>query len=365
MDLQIDQQQEMLRRTLDRYLEKRLPFDTRRRQGRDDFLPFWRELDAELGVGAAGIGESEGGFGGGPEAEMIVAGSLGRALAVTPYIQSMVLAADLLRRLGRTQELRSLPESDSLAVVAIEEDQTRGDIALIESWADPAEEGWRLNGTKRVVDFAAQADTVLVPARISDGDFALFALTREQLGGTLRPFALIDDTPSADLVFDGFSVPSAALIARGEAVLPALEGAIDRTLAALCAEGVGLAQILVADTLAYAKDRKQFGVPLASFQVLQHRMVDMWSKLQEIEAASLLATLKCDDPSAVSAAKVTVSEGLRHIGQEAVQLHGAMGLTEELRVGHYFKRATVLEHRLGGAARHLDRYRRNRLAPAA
>jgi len=143
----------------------------------------------------------------------------------------------------------------------------------------------------------------------------------------------------------------------GDAVLPALEKSLARALTALCAEASGVAAVMVEDTVAFAKEREQFGVTLSSFQALQHRMVDMWARAQEIEAASLLATLKPDNFAAIAAAKATVSEGLRLIGQEAVQLHGAMGLTEELRVGHYFKRATVLEHKFGSSSDHVERYR--------
>ena len=363
MDLQFDEDQQLLQQTLDRYLEKRLPFDIRRKQESGaDFLSFWRELEAELGIAAAGLPASIGGFGGGSEAEMIVAASLARALAVTPYIASHVLSANLLEAVGAAELAQEIANGDKLLTTAIEGPQTRGEVSLIETRARRTDAGWELHGTKLVVDFAEQADRILLPARIDGDEFALFAAIPAMLGAGLKPFHLIDGTPSADILLDGARLPEDALVAQGPEVLAALEAAVDRARAALCAEGSGIAAVMVADTVAYSKERKQFGVPISSFQALQHRMVDMWAKAQEIEAAALLAALKVDQPAAVSAAKATVSDGLRLIGQEAVQLHGAMGLTEELRVGHYFKRATVLEHKLGSASDHVQRYRSLRMA---
>ena len=358
MDLKLDEQQELLKQSLDRYLEKNLPFEIRRDQRSGGAcVAFWKRLEAELGIAAAGIEERFGGFGGGSEAEMIIAAALGRALAVTPYIACQVLSANLLGALGKGDLVERIAAGDLLVTTAIEEPQTRGDVTQIRTSATRDGAVWRLTGTKLVVDFAAQADLVLLPARMDSGEFALFAIDPAGFGDALKPFALIDDTPSADILCDGLELGEASCLAIGTEVLPALEQAVARAIAAICAEASGLAAVMVADTVEYAKERKQFGVPISSFQALQHRMVDMWAKAQEIEAASLLAALKVDEPLAISAAKATVGDALRLIGQEAVQLHGAMGLTEELRVGHYFKRATVIENRLGTASDHVERYR--------
>lgn len=363
MDLQLDEQQELLRQSIDRYLEKELPFEIRSSQRTaDDFLKFWRELNSSLGIAAAGAPEDAGGFGGGPEAEMIVAGSLGKALAVTPYVDAMVLTASLLLDIDRAETAEAVLSGETLAVTAIEEAQTRGDVALIETRAEESDGGWRLSGTKLAVPFAAQADIVIVPARLPDGGFALFELSGGALATGLKPLRLVDDTPAADILLDELDLTEATLIASGLSAQAALERAVDRARAALCSEAAGIASVMVADTIAYTKDREQFGVPLASFQALQHRMVDMWIAAEEISAAALLAALNVESPAAISAAKATMADNLRKIGQEAVQLHGAMGLTEELRVGHYFKRATVLEHRLGSGDRHVARYRATELA---
>lgn len=361
--MQPDEQQELLKQALDRFLAKRLPFDVRRTQRQaEHFQGFWREMDNELGVGAAGLPEAGGGFGGGAQAEMIVANALGQVLAVTPYVGCNVLSAHLLAQLGHVEKLEAIATGNSLVVTAVEEPQTRGDIDLVETQAVPDDGGWLLSGCKLSVEFAQSADQILVPARLPDGRLAVFALDSGQFAPAMRAFRLIDDIPAADLHLDRLPVSAEQRLGQGADVLSALHLAIDRAIAALCAEAHGVASVMVADTVAYAAERQQFGVPLASFQALQHRMVDMWIKLQEMEAASLLAALKPDDAAAVSAAKAVMAENIRSIGQEAVQLHGAMGLTEELRVGHYFKRATVLEYRLGSADFHLDRYRHLRAA---
>ena len=361
MDLKLDEQQELLKQSLDRYLEKTLQFDARRElASRGGFLAYWKRLEAELGVAAAGIEERSGGFGGGSESEMIISAALGRALAVTPYNTCHILSAILLDELGLHELAGQIAAGELLVTTAIEEPQTRGDVALIQMRAERDGAAWCLTGTKLVVDFAGQADIVLLPARIDEGEFALFAVDPAALVNALKPFQLIDDTPSADIVCASLKLTEDSCIATGDKVLPALEKAVARALAAICAEASGIASVMVADTVEYTKERRQFGVPISSFQALQHRMVDMWSKAQEIEAAALLAALKVDDPTAISAAKATVGDALRLIGQEAVQMHGAMGLTEELRVGHYFKRATVIENRLGTAADHVERYRKLR-----
>lgn len=363
MDLKLDEQQELLKQSLDRYLEKKLPFDVRREQkAQGGFLTFWKRLEAELGVAAAGIAERSGGFGGGAESEMIISAALGRALAVTPYIACQVLSADLLGKLGEHELAGRIAAGELLVTTAIEEPQTRGDVSHIRMHAERDGAAWRLTGTKLVVDFAVEADLLLLPARINGKEFGLFAVDPATLGNALKPFALIDDTPSADIVCQNLELAEDNCIVTGDRVLAALQAAVARALAAICAEASGIASVMVADTVQYTKEREQFGVPISSFQALQHRMVDMWSKAQEIEAAALLAALKVDEPAAISAAKATVGDALRLIGQEAVQLHGAMGLTEELRVGHYFKRATVIENRLGTAADHVERYRTLRQA---
>jgi alkylation response protein AidB-like acyl-CoA dehydrogenase len=203
-----------------------------------------------------------------------------------------------------------------------------------------------------------QADVLLVSASTPDGP-GLFHVEPDAPGVSRRPVRLIDDHPACDLALE--ETP-ARLVSAGSDASAALSAAVDAATAAVCAEAVGLMRTLLDDTIDYTRQRKQFGQALASFQVLQHRMVDMRMAVEQASAAALLAALRPDDPAAVSTAKTTIGEAVRFVGQQAVQLHGAMGLTEDLRVGHYFRRTTAIENQFGDADRHLARYRDLRIA---
>ncbi|OHD00088.1 MAG: hypothetical protein A2885_21415 [Sphingopyxis sp. RIFCSPHIGHO2_01_FULL_65_24] len=357
MNLEPDDDQRLLRDALARFLAQQLPFEKRRTM-RDSTgqLALWRAADAAIGIGAAALPDSIGGFGGGRVAAMIVAEELGAALAVTPYIDCHILTAELLLALGESARAAAIARGEALIVTAIEEPATRGDIGAIAARATPADDGWTLAGRKIAVAFAAEADHIVVPARDAEDDLRLFLVPAASLAGRLHAYWTIDDMPAADLDLDGLWVDSAAEIGREQDGEAALQAAVDAAIAALAAEAAGLARVLLDDTLLYAKQRKQFGATLSSFQALQHRMVDMLMLREAISAAAMLAALKPGDAQATAAAKATIGDALRKIGQEAVQLHGAMGMTEELRVGHYFKRATAIEQRLGTSELHVARY---------
>ena len=357
MDLEFSEEERLLRDSLARFLAQQLPFEKRRAmRGAEAQLAAWREVDAAIGVGAAPLPERIGGFGGGRVAAMIVAEELGAALAVTPFIDCHILSATLLLALGEEARVGAIVRGDALVVTAIEEPQTRGAIAAIRTRAEPAPDGWTLTGRKIAVPFAAEASDIILPARDESGRLRLFLLPAASLCDKLHAYLTIDDGPAADLLLDGLWVPRASEIGAGQDGEAALAAAVEAAVAALCAEAAGLARVLLDDTLAYTRQRRQFGQPLSSFQALQHRMVDMLLLREQISAAALLAALKPGDARASAAAKATANEAIRQIGQEAVQLHGAMGMTEELRVGHYFKRATAIEQRLGTRDAHVARY---------
>ncbi|UNU44196.1 pimeloyl-CoA dehydrogenase small subunit [Sphingopyxis sp. YF1] len=357
MKLELDDDQRLLRDSLARFLTQQLPFEKRRAM-RDAGaqLALWRTADAAIGIGAAALPGDVGGFGGGRVAAMIVAEELGAALAVTPYIDCHVLTAGLLLALDETARAAAIARGEALIVTAIEEAATRGDIGAIAARAARADDGWTLTGRKIAVGFAAEADHIVVPARDGEDDLRLFLVPAASLAGRLQPYWTIDDMPAADIDLDGLWIDGAAEIGCGSDGEAALQAAIDAAIAALSAEAAGLARVLLDDTLLYAKQRRQFGATLSSFQALQHRMVDMLMLREAISAAAMLAALKPGDAQATAAAKATIGDALRTIGQEAVQLHGAMGMTEELRVGHYFKRATAIGQRLGTSDFHVARY---------
>lgn len=358
MNLEPDDDLRLLAESLSGWLAQHLPFE-RRREMRDaaSQVALWREMNVALGLAGAGLPAAWGGFGRGSEAHMVVAEALGVALAPTPYVESAVLAGTLLEALAENDLGQAIADG-AIIVVAWEEPQSRGDPASIRTTARADGNGWRLDGLKRAVRWAGEAEALVVSAMTPEGP-ALFRVAPGAPGLALREYRLIDDHPACDVTLEG---AQAELLVVGDAAALALAHAVDAATAATCAEGVGLMRTLLDDTIAYTRERKQFGQALASFQVLQHRMVDMRILVEQSSAAALLAALQVDDPAAVSAAKTTVGEAVRKVGQEAVQLHGAMGLTEELRVGHYFRRTTAIENQFGDADAHLARYRELKLA---
>lgn len=353
MNLELDEDLRLLAASVSGWLAQHLPFDRRRglRDGAAQ-LSLWHEVQGALAVAGAGLPADWGGFGGGAVAHMVVMEAIGAALAPLPYLDSAVLVGTLLNELRGQDALGlALASGETLPVLAWEEPQSRGDPLSLRTLASRDDAGrWTLTGVKRAVRWAAQADLVLASAQTAQGP-AVFRLTGDRFA--LKPYRLIDDHPAADLVLDA---QPAELLAVGPRAIDALGLAIDAATAAVCAEAVGLMRTLLDDTIAYTRQRTQFGQPLAAFQVLQHRMVDMRLQVEQAAAAALLAALKPRDPAVISAAKTTIGDAVRFVGQQAVQLHGAMGMTEELRVGHYFRRATAIENQFGDADRHLARY---------
>ena len=221
-----------------------------------------------------------------------------------------------------------------------------------------------LSGSKDVVTDAPLATHLLITSA-TDGGMSLFLTefdpTSARRALTVHAYRTIDDRRAADLVFDGFRLPAQALLGEPAQAAPSLARARDEGAAAVCCEAVGCMRKVLADTVEYAKQRHQFGQPIGSFQVLQHRMVDMYMEVEQAVAATLLAMLKLDADDhtrarAVSAAKATVGRAARFVGQNAVQLHGGMGMTEELAIGHYFKRLTALQYEFGTTDFHVTRY---------
>lgn len=360
MNLELDDDLRMLGESLSGWLGQNLPFERRARlRAPQDQLAFWRELNGALALAGAGLPEGWGGFGSGMGAHMVVMEALGAALASTPYVETAVIAGTLLERLDPAGPLGpQIASGERLVVPAWDEVQGRGDPLSLRTIASEGASGWRITGAKCAVRWGGQADVLLVSALTPDGP-GVFVVAPKDSGILGREIRLIDDHPALELKF--VDAPAQPL-AIGESAAAALVAAIDAGTAAVCAEGVGLMRTLLDDTIDYTKQRKQFGQVLASFQALQHRMVDMRMLIEQSTAATLLAVLKADQPAAVSAAKTTVGEAVRKVGQEAVQLHGAMGLTEELRVGHYFRRTTAIENQFGDADRHLARYRNLKFA---
>ena len=352
MDFTLSSEQELLRDGLNKFLSSRYDLERSRsvaKTGAGWQPEVWRAFAEELGILGAPLPESAGGSGGGPVESMVIAEELGRALVTEPFVDTVVVAGGLLARAGGETAQAVLAEiAEGTAVVAVSLDP------LAASAVRDAD-GWVLSGAPAVVLNAPIATHLLIAARTGDG-VGLF-LTDADV--PKHAYRTIDDRRAADLSLDGLHLPAAALI-DGDAQ-SSVEQARDEGAAAVCAEAVGAMRRVLADTVDYCKQRQQFGQPIGGFQVLQHRMVDMYMELEQAVSAVFLAVLNLDAEArtrarAVSAAKATVGRAARFIGQQAVQLHGGMGMTEELAIGHYFKRLTAVQYEYGSTDQHRTRY---------
>ncbi|MFB7717323.1 acyl-CoA dehydrogenase family protein [Nocardia sp. NPDC056100] len=368
MDFSFTAEQELLRDTVVDYLAARYDLESSRAAARigAGWQPrVWRGLAEEVGILGAALPESAGGIGGGPVETMIIAEALGGALVVEPYVDTVVVGGGLLRRSSgkRAEDLLSgITEGSVVIGFAGLEPQSGYDYGTIAATAVREGDDWLLTGVKTVVTSAPIATHLLVTAAI-DGEIALFAVdfdaANPPAGLTVESYRTIDERPAADLTFQNLRLPADSLLLTDAG--GAVAATIDEAIAAISAEAVGAMRKVVADTVEYTKQRHQFGVPIASFQALQHRMVNMHLELEQAVAASYLVTLKltatpAERAKAASAAKATIGRAARLIGQEAVQLHGAMGMTEELAIGHFFKRLTAVQYEYGTTAHHTARY---------
>jgi alkylation response protein AidB-like acyl-CoA dehydrogenase len=368
MDFTVNNEQELLRDGLSKFLTARYDLESSRTAAKtgSGWQPeVWRGFAEELGILGATLPESVGGSGGGAVEAMVIAEELGRALVIEPWVDTVVVAGGLLQRAGGAHAHAVLERiADGSAVVALAAvDADSGDRwDALSTKAVRDGEHWCVTGAKTVVVAAPLATHLLITARAADRVALLlteFDAAAPPPGVTVHCYRTIDDRRAADLEFDGLRLPAEALIDAD--AWPSLARARDEGAAAVCAEAVGAMRRVLADTVEYTKARQQFGQPIGGFQALQHRMVDMYMELEQAVAAAYLATLKLDaDPDtrarAVSAAKATVGRAARFIGQQAVQLHGGMGMTEELAIGHYFKRLTALQYEFGSTDAHRARY---------
>ncbi len=366
MDFDLSDDQRLLKDSVDRIVLDRYGFEARR--GYRSQPDGWsRELwgaFAELGLLGVSFAEGEGGFGGGPVETGLVMEAFGRGLVVEPYFASVVLCGALLRH-GATAEQRDslvpgLVDGSRVFAFAQAERQSRYSLNDVKTAAVQRDGGWTIDGAKTLVLHGDCADTLLVSARIDGAErdrhgIGLFAVDAAQAGVSRRGYPTQDGLRAAEVTFEA---AAAAPLGDGDA-LPAIERAEDEAIAALCAEAVGVMDQMHALTVDYLKTRKQFGRAIGENQALQHRAVDMYVSLEQARSMALYATMMAgsDDATerrrAIHAAKVQIGRSGRHIGQEAVQLHGGIGVTMEYSVGHYFKRMTMIERGFGDTDSHL------------
>ncbi len=361
MDFSFTDSQRQLRDALRGYLERENGFPARTASiraaaGWNESL--WRGLAEDLGILGVGVAEAAGGAGGNAVDMMIVSEELGANLLVEPFLETAVVgAAAFAAAGGREDALAAIVSGDMRCAFAWAEAESRFDPADIRTTATPAIAGWRLDGSKAVVMAAPYATHLLVSARDQD-KLVLFLVDADAPGVSLQAYPTIDGRRAADIAFDAVSVPEAASLLRGEEAIARL---FDIGAAMLGAEALGVMRVMLDDTIAFTKGRRQFRQAIASFQVLQHRMVDMYMQFELATSAVYRAVLSLDaSPEdrarAVSAMKVTVAGACRFIGQNAIQLHGGMGMSDEVRVTHYFRRATVIESEFGSADYHRRRF---------
>jgi alkylation response protein AidB-like acyl-CoA dehydrogenase len=382
LDFNLSKEQELLQDSLQRFMAKEYGFEARRailRSPAGISREVWAKL-AELGLLGLQVPEEQGGVGAGAVETMLTMNAFGRGLLVEPYLPSAILATGLIRELGspgqRESLLPRLAAGELIAVPAHGEAGARYDLSQVGTSAARARDGFVLNGRKAVVLHAPSADLLLVSAQIdgggSPGDgrspqpgFSIFLVPRDTPGVAVLGYPTLDGQRAADVILRDARVPREALLGPEGGALPALSAVWDLGLAALCAEAVGALQAIFDATLEYTKTRKQFGVPIAKFQALQHRMADMLMHVEQARSMSYLAAVRCTDRGAsarsraLSAAKVLVGQACRFVGQQAVQLHGGMGMTDELMVSHHFKRLAVIELSLGDTEHHLERFVRS------
>ncbi len=372
MDFNTTDEQTMLRDSLSRWLAANYGFDARQAvvTGDSGWNPgTWKAFAEELGILGAPFAEAHGGLGGGAIDNMIVMEEIGRALVIEPYLSTVVIAGGALKAAGGALADAVIPEiiaGNAIIAFAYAEPQGRYDLADLRTTAKKDGTGYVLNGHKSVVYGAPHATHLLVTARSGGGQrdrdgVSLLLIPADTKGVVRRDYPTVDGARASEIFFENASVSADTLIGGEGTALPLIEQIVDEATAAVCAEATGTMRVMHAQTLDYTKQRKQFGRAIGEFQALQHRLVDMFMEVEQAVSITLMATLKLDTAEraqAVSAAKAKVGKAARFVGQNAIQLHGGIGMSTELAVGHYIKRATMIEGLFGSVDHHLRRYER-------
>ena len=373
MDLSLSVEHSILRDSVERFVRQSYPFNERRNfvnENKSFLEKNWQKF-SKLGWLGLNLPEEFGGNGGSAVDTMVVAEALGPGLILEPFLETVVIGSKLIQ-LGYNEKLKSellsnLVGGRLILTFAFAEPQSRYSLSDVQLSAKPNEDQFVLNGKKAVVRHASSADKIIVSARTAGGrrdkrGITLFLVDRNNPGLSRRDYRLQDGIPASELIFDNVFLSRTAMIGDLDCALPIVELVVDHGIAMVCAEAVGIMSALYTATLQYVKTREQFGQPIGKFQVIKHRMVDMLMACEEARSMAYMATLKLDesDPNvrkrAASAAKVCIGKAARFVGQQSIQLHGGIGMTDELDVGHYFKRLTMIDILFGDVDFHLRRY---------
>jgi alkylation response protein AidB-like acyl-CoA dehydrogenase len=381
MDFNFTDEQSMLRDTVASYLADHYSFDQRRAVvGKEPgWRPqVWKAFAEELGILGAPFPEDLGGLGGGAIENMVVMEELGKALVVEPYLQTVVIGGGFLKHSGHAQAAELIGKiiaGEAIFAFAQAEPDSRYNLAHVATTAKKDGGAYVLNGRKSVVVGAPFATHLIVTARTAGNPreaqgLSVFIVEKGAAGVSTQDYPTVDGNRASEVTFENVKVDASALIGPEGHGLPLVEKVVDEAIAATCGEAVGVLRRLHEGTLDYTKQRKQFGQPISAFQVLQHRMVDMFIALEQSISMTYMANIKITEDDhvrgqAASAAKVQIGKACRFVGQNAIQLHGGMGMTDELAIGHYFKRATLIEAAFGNTDHHLARYEFLSLGQAA
>jgi pimeloyl-CoA dehydrogenase small subunit len=372
MDFEFSEEQSILKDSLARLLADNYGFEQRKKHMAAPegwSADMWGKY-AEMGLMALPFSEEDGGIGGGPVETMIVMEALGGALALEPYFPTVVLGGGFLRLSGndalRAELAPQVAEGSLKLAFAHTERNSRYDLNQVETRAKKDGSGWRLSGGKGVVIGGDSADRLVVTARTAGGKgdekgVGVFLVDAKADGVSRRGYPMQDGQRAAEITLENVSVPADAVLGDPEDGLPLVRRVVDQGIAALSAEAVGVMSAMHALTVDYMKVRKQFGVPIGSFQVLQHKAVDMFVAIEQARSITYFATMMADSGDdaerarAMHAAKAEIGRGGTLVGQNAVQIHGGVGMTMEYAVGHYFKRMTMIDFTFGDSFHHLGR----------
>jgi len=372
MDFELTEEQRLLRQSVERLLADRYGFDKRRAYLAEPdgwSRSLWAQY-AELGLLGLPFAEKHGGFGGGPIEVMLVMEAFGRVLALEPYLATVVLGGTALRLAGNEHQqsplLQQIAEGKFLVAFAHGERQARYDLSDVLTTARRTAGGWILDGGKSVVLHGDCAQLLIVSARTAgerddrDG-ITLFLVDAAANGVARRSYPMRDGTRAAEISLSEVELGENAVLGEVGAAFPVIERVVEAGIAATAAEAVGAMEAMQGLTLEYLTTRQQFGRPIGQYQVLQHRATEMLMELERGRSMAMLAAMMVDEPDAaerahnIAMAKVGIGQASKFVSQNAIQLHGGIGITEEYAVGHYFRRCMVIEHSFGDTPHHLSR----------
>ena len=372
MDFTFNEEQTLIQDQVDQFVQKEYDWETRQSLSNSD-LGFgesnWQKF-AELGWLGISVSEDSGGFGGSAIESMLIMEAFGKGLVVEPFLETMIMAGSLIDDYGSDEQKSSILEpaisGEMHLALAYAEPQSRFNLSDVVTEAKAEGENYILNGYKSVVMNGPSANKIIISARTSssqldENGITLFIVDSDSKGFSKTNYKTVDGRRTSDLTIENVSVSKDNIIGNLDSGFEILDSAIDKAILAISAEAVGAMEVLYKTTVEYTKTREQFGTPIGKFQVLQHRMVDMFMEYEQCKSLLYMATMKHEEGApdakkAISGLKYQVGKAGKFIGQQAVQLHGGMGVTDELNVGHYFKRLTTVGTIFGNTDYHLKKY---------